>query len=106
MLHVGQYSRIDILKTKAYEYMSIGLPVIISNTAYAKKMVEDYKFGVVVDPYNIVEISEAIKDLITDEEKARTMGINGRKLAIDKYNWREEEKKLIRLYSDILSDGQ
>ena len=106
LLHVGQYSRIDTLPTKAYEYMAIGLPVIISNTAYAKKMVEEYKFGVVVDPYNIVEISEAIKDLITDEEKARTMGINGRKLAIDKYNWREEEKKLIRLYSDILSDGQ
>ena len=37
LLNVGQYDKIDTLPTKVYDYMAMELPVILSNTAFAKK---------------------------------------------------------------------
>ncbi|MBS4025546.1 MAG: glycosyltransferase [Clostridia bacterium] len=102
LLHVGQYSIIDTLPTKVYEYMSMGLPVIISNTSYAKKVVNEYEFGVCVDPENVIEIAEKIKFLIDNPEIAHRMGDNGKKAIREKYNWNFEENKLINLYKELL----
>jgi hypothetical protein len=30
------------------------------------------------------------------------MGMNGKKAVVEKYNWAQEEKKLFKLYEDIL----
>ena len=39
LLKIGQYGKLDTLPTKIYEYMAMGLPVIMSNTDYnIKKM--------------------------------------------------------------------
>jgi glycosyltransferase involved in cell wall biosynthesis len=36
-------------------------------------------------------------------EEAKIMGDNGRKAVLEKFNWENEEKKLIELYNTILS---
>ncbi len=102
LLHVGQYSRIDTLPTKVYEYMSVGLPVIITDTSYAKKAVDKYKFGICVDPEDIEEIADKINYLIDNPEIAHQMGENGRKTIKEKYNWKVEETKLIDLYKELV----
>lgn len=101
LLHIGQYDKIDTFPTKVYDYMSAGIPVIISNTSYAKKMINKYKFGICVDPYNIDEIASVISYLNKNRTQAKQMGDNGRKAFEKEFNWQIEEKKLILLYNSL-----
>lgn len=101
LLHKGQYSKIDTLPTKVYEYMSIGLPVIISDTPYAKKMIDKFKFGICVKPDNIEDIADAITYLFNNKSIGKEMGENGRKAILELFNWQIEEKRLIALYNEL-----
>ena len=48
------------------------------------------------------EIAKAIDFLINNSEVAERMGNNGKKLVNEKFNWRVEEEKLFKLYTDVL----
>ncbi|QCE41152.1 glycosyltransferase family 4 protein [Psychroserpens sp. NJDZ02] len=87
---------------KLFEYMSAGIPVIASNFDLWKQIVEDYDCGICVDPESSEEIRAAIKELIDKPKKAQKMGENGKKAVMNKFNWASEEKKLIKLYEEIL----
>ena len=101
-LNFGQYNATDNLATKVYEYMSMGLPVILSRSPFVEKVFEDYRFGITVDPYNIEEIADAIRSIIENPIVSKAMGEQGRKAVFEKFNWGIEESKLIKLYDEIL----
>lgn len=101
LLNVGQYPKTGNLATKVYEYMSLGLPVILSATAYNVKIVEKYGFGLCVDPANPDAIAKAVQYLLDHPEEARQMGENGRRAVETEFNWSMEEKKLLALYKDL-----
>lgn len=101
ILNVGQYNQGDNLNTKVYEYMSMGLPVIITDYPFARKVLKTYKFGMTVDPENVDEISEAISYLLKNPDVAKEMGNNGRLAIKEKFNWTIEERKLISLYESL-----
>lgn len=102
LLGVGQYNKGDNLPTKVYEYMLGGLPVILSDFPYNRKMVEKYDFGIVVNPNCVNEIANKINLLLEDSKKRMRMEENGKKLVLEKLNWKEEEKKLLNLYEVLL----
>lgn len=106
LLPVGQYAVMENLPTKVYEYMAMGLPVILSDIPYNRKVIEEYNFGVLVNPENPVEIAEAITYLLSHPEEIKEMGENGRKLVLSKWNWTNEEDKLLRFYVKILEKKQ
>lgn len=102
ILDVGQYYKVDTLPTKVYEYMSMGLPVIISDNPYARKLIEEYEFGICVDPENIDDIADKITFLLNNPSIAKRMGENGMRAIQEKYNWGMEERKLIGLYKELM----
>lgn len=97
----GQYDKADNLATKVYEYMSMGLPVILSETAYIKEILKKYHFGIAVDPDSPQEIAEAIRYLLNNLDTAYEMGLEGRRAIKEEFNWELEEKKLLDLYSKL-----
>jgi len=103
ILCVGQYKQVDNLATKVYEYMSMGLPVIISNGSYARKVNEKYECFILVNPEDVDEIACAINYLLEHTEIAKKMGQNGRRAILEEFNWGIEEKKLLELYGEIKS---
>ncbi len=103
LLNVGQYDKIDTLPTKVYDYMSMRLPVVISNTDFAKKMNDKYHFALCVDPDKPEDIANAIQWLCEHPEQALEMGNNGRKAIESEFNWEKESEKLIGFYNEILS---
>ena len=105
ILHVGQYSRVDTIATKVYEYMAMGLPVIISDTPYAQKLVEQYKFGIAVDPSSPEEIAQAVRFLQENPALAHELGMNGRRAVQEAFNWGIEEEKLLGLYRELTASG-
>ena len=105
LLNVGQYDKIDTLPTKVYDYMSMELPVIISNTTFAKKMNEQYHFGICVNPDDPEEISTTITWLKEHPEQALEFGKNGRKAIEEEFNWEKESEKLVTFYHQLLPDS-
>ena len=96
-----QKNYLDSLPVKMFEYMSAGLPVIISNFPIWREIVESAKCGICVDPLKPTEIANAINYIISHPEEAELMGQNGKKAVFEKYNWLNEEKKLLKLYKNI-----
>lgn len=104
LLNVGQYNQYDNLPTKVYEYMSLGIPVILTRAPYNERMIQQHQFGICVDPENTEEIAAAMTYLLDHPEEARRMGENGRRAVREVFNWGVEEKKLLALYEDILKN--
>jgi glycosyltransferase involved in cell wall biosynthesis len=101
ILNVGQYNLGDNFATKVYEYMSSGLPVIISDCPYARKAIKEFEFGICVQPDDVDAIADAISYLLDNPEVARELGENGRRAVLEKYNWDFEERKLLTLYEEL-----
>ncbi|MFR9303122.1 MAG: glycosyltransferase [[Clostridium] symbiosum] len=101
LLDAGQYYHIDTLPTKAYEYMSMGMPVIISDTNFVTKLLKKYSFGLSVKSDDIDEIADAVAYLLEHPEVALEMGAEGRRMIHDIFNWEKEAKKLGQLYSEL-----
>lgn len=101
ILNIGQYHHLDTFGVKVYEYMSVGLPVLMPDYPFAREKVEQYKFGICVDPENIEEVSAAIRKILSSPEEARRMGLNGRKAVEQEFNWSTQEKVLLELYAGL-----
>ena len=86
---------------KMYEYMAAGLPFICSDFPLWREVVEETGAGVCVSIDNIDEIKAAIEYFIDNREEAQQMGRNGRKYVTEKYNWKHEEEKLLKLYEQL-----
>ena len=98
LLNVGQYDKIDTFPTKVYDYMSMELPVVISETDYAKKMNDKYHFGICVNPEDPDSIAKAITWLKDHPDEAVEMGKNGRRAIEEDFNWEKESEKLVAFY--------
>lgn len=89
------------LPIKMFEYMAAGLPFIASDFPIWKKIVEESKAGICVNPKDMNSIKDAILWITNNPEEAQKMGRRGRDCVIKKYNWKNEEKKLCDLYKKI-----
>ncbi len=101
ILNIGQYNKADNFATKVYEYMSMGLPIIISDYPYAREVLKHYKFGILVDPEDINGIAEKIQYLLDNIDVATKMGQEGRRAVKERFNWSNEEQKLLKLYEEL-----
>ncbi len=99
----GVPNHIDAQPNKMFEYMSAGVPVIGSNFPFWEEIILGNNCGICVNPENPKEISQAIKFIIDNDDKAQEMGNNGRKAVIEKYNWGGEEKKLLDFYKNLIT---
>ena len=102
ILNVGQYNKYDNLPTKAYEYMSLGLPVILTRAPYNEYVTQKYHFGICVNPEDSEELALAISYLFSHPQEAQQMGLNGRQAVKQEFNWGTQEKKLLELYNEII----
>lgn len=102
LLNVGQYNQYDNLPTKVYEYMSLGIPVILTRSSYNKSIIDKYKFGLCVEADNVYDISKAVKQIFETPKLAKQMGENGRMAIKSEFNWEVDFQRLLELYKKIL----
>lgn len=94
----GQYNICDTFNMKVYDYMAMGLPVVLSDSAYARRVMEKYPFGVLVDPADTDGIARAVRDLVEHPDKAARMGQAGRRAVAEEFNWESQIRKMEELY--------
>ena len=98
----GQYNICDTFNMKVYDYMAMGLPVVLSDSAYARQVMERYEFGILVDPADTDQITGAIRYLADHPEEAARMGQAGRRAIDEVFNWETQVQKLLALYRDLI----
>jgi glycosyltransferase involved in cell wall biosynthesis len=80
---------------KLFDYMGIGIPMIISGFPDMTRIViDDCNCGLAIDPTNPAEIREAILYLYRHKDEVLRMGRNARAKFEQKYCWEKERKKL------------
>ncbi len=92
---------LDALPVKMFEYMSAGIPVIASDFPLWREIIQGNDCGICVDPLVPEDIAKAINYLHHKPDIAHQMGLNGQKAVAQKYNWQQEEKKLLDLYQQL-----
>ncbi|MGE5483897.1 MAG: glycosyltransferase family 4 protein [Ignavibacteriales bacterium] len=95
-------NHISALPNKLFEYMSAGIPVIVSDFALWRGIVEQAKCGLVVNPKDARAVADAAFWLLTHPDEAAQMGERGREAVLREYNWDRESSKLVSLYERLV----
>ncbi len=83
---------------KLFEYMAMGLPLVVSNLPAWAELVNRHRCGVVVDPLDPVDIARGITYLIEHPKEREAMGVRGRRAVKQYYSWETEGKRLVEAY--------
>ncbi len=96
-------NHVEAIPNKLFEYMAVGLPVIVSDFPYWREILAGVDCAIFVDPLDPKAIGEAIQWIFDNPAEAEAMGKRGRQAVLEKFNWDSEGRKLVDLYTDILS---
>lgn len=92
---------VESLPTKLFEYMDAGLPVVASDFPAWREIVNGAGCGLLVDPLDPAGIARALRYLLTNPDRAQTMGERGRAAVRKDYQWEREAESLLRLYDRL-----
>jgi len=90
--------------TKMFEYMSMGLPVVVSDFPLYREVVEAARCGVCVQPDDVNEILRELRPILDSEDLRIEMGTRGRQSVECRYSWEIEKEKLLDCYSSLAGD--
>jgi glycosyltransferase involved in cell wall biosynthesis len=88
------------------EAMSVGIPVISTNTGGTPEYVLDGKTGLLVDPNNASALTEAILRLLDNKDLRTSMGEAGRKRAVELFSYERLVEDLSKYYENISDTGR
>ncbi len=76
------------------EAISFGLPVVAGNSGGVPEVVIDNQTGLLVVPDNVLDLSQKIFELFSDQKKGNQLASNGQKMIKEKFNWEIQAEKL------------
>lgn len=85
---------------KLFEFVQASLPVLASNFPEMSKVVNDYNIGFTFDPADVADIAAAISKMISDKASQSVFRKNTAKAAV-RFQWKNEEQKLLDIYTKI-----
>jgi len=91
------------LPNKLFDYMSVGLPVITSDTVPSARIVKAEDAGVVFVAQNARSLADAITTL-ADPATRRQMGARGRAAVERQYHWERDAELLVNAVTNIAID--
>lgn len=88
---------------KLWEYMAVGLPVVVSDFPQLRELMRQLDCGMVADPTSPRAIADAIRTLHGSPGERQRLGENGSRAVREHFNWENQERKLLDLYARLLS---
>jgi phosphatidylinositol alpha-1,6-mannosyltransferase len=95
----GNYEGFGIVFSEA---AACGKPVVGGNSGGIPEAIVEGVTGLLVDPYNIDEIAQALICLLTDQEYARKLGMNGRQRVERELAWQRVGAKIEAALREVL----
>lgn len=86
------------------EASAMKVPCVVTNIRGCREAVEHGRNGLLVPVGNVQALADAIIELLTDEEKARRMGEEGRRMALERFDERVVFNKVKAEYARLLRE--
>lgn len=93
------------LANKITQYLALGKPILVSDCPAQAGIVESYNCGLIFRDGDAENLAERILFLYRERENYKQMQKNAL-TASENLDWRNEQKKLIRIYKELLSNEQ
>ncbi len=87
---------------KLFEYMMVGLPVVVSDLPEMARVVNEEQVGTLIaDPTDPASIAQAVTRLLQTCGSLADMGERARAAALGRYNWGMERERLLGVYRGL-----
>ena len=87
---------------KLFQSMMAGKPLLVSSSAPLKRLVEQYRCGLVFQAGDPADFAAKILELLQNPQRCLELGANGKAAALDgTANWEEEKQGLVELYRGL-----
>lgn len=83
------------------EAMALGLPIIASDIAPVREVVEENRNALLVAPASSAELARAIATLLDDRDKALAYGRHSRKIFETRFTLQQSATRMIELYRQV-----
>ena len=97
--HIKSGHTDNTIPHKIFQYLYAGIPMIVSNCDPLVRIVNETKGGLSYRYDHPEELAEIIAGFYSHPEQLNNYVQNGRQAVIDKYNWKVDGEKLVRLYN-------
>jgi glycosyltransferase involved in cell wall biosynthesis len=87
--------------TKLGEYLATGNPVVITKVGEIPYYLKDGKNAFLVKPNNVEAFAEKLKYVLNNPELALKVGMEGKELAKNEFNYKVQSIKLIQFLSEL-----
>jgi glycosyltransferase involved in cell wall biosynthesis len=88
------------------EYMAAGLPIVATRVGGVPDLIESGVHGLLVPPGEPDTLAGAIEELLSDRERARSLGANARERRRREFDIDVMVANVEALYEELLSDGR
>ncbi|MBU4501652.1 MAG: glycosyltransferase family 4 protein [Nanoarchaeota archaeon] len=88
----------ETLPDKVFDYIAVGIPLVVSDYPAMREVIEYAKCGVTVKSNRREDIAEAVLFLLNHPDKAKEMGENGRRAYYERYMWEKQEEKFMNTF--------
>lgn len=86
---------------KVFDYMAAGKPVVLAIEGVIREVIETHNAGVAVPPGDPQALAQVIRNLAADPQKAREMGLAGRKAVESCYNRQRFSIRLAEIIEEM-----
>lgn len=84
------------LPNKLFDYMGAALPVIATDVAPLRRIIDETGAGVLVPPGDAAALSDALVSLAADPERRRALGGAGRAAIESTYSWDRDRTRMLQ----------
>jgi glycosyltransferase involved in cell wall biosynthesis len=83
---------------KLFQYMYAGIPILASDCAPLKRIVEETGTGMIFRSQDPASFAESLSQLMSDQAFLNAVPANGKRWVEEKYNWGNDARALCALY--------
>ncbi|HYZ46679.1 MAG TPA: glycosyltransferase family 4 protein [Actinomycetota bacterium] len=91
----------ELLGLSLLEAMACATPVICSRVGGLPEVMRDGHTGYVVPPGDVPELRARLSEVLSDTDRARTMGANARRHVIEEFTWQRCAQRCLNAYEEL-----
>ncbi len=85
------------------ESLAVGLPVVSTNVGGIPSIIKNGVNGILIPPGDIAQLVDAILSILSDNNLAEKLSLNGKKIIIRRYLPEHSSKKISMIYQELLN---
>jgi colanic acid biosynthesis glycosyl transferase WcaI len=95
-----------VIPTKMLEFMSCARPVILGVDGQARKILEEARAGIVIEPENATALAQAVISLAADAGLRESLGRNGRHHILQRFSRQHTAKTYIDVLESLIDKNR